>query len=525
MRADISKIITGVPEDLLQGISIVSRNYSKQDTLYYIQVIHKTLFDISLDQYLKINNLKKVVNQLLVALGDSPLRLFELFPEKYLLQILLEIHMLGIDIEPLLKAFKLYQLDNGLSILKSFGDYSDDKFIDSLLYFCSKLNKNRYQNNLTQIAISCAIANNLRAIQKILPSIHDTLSRISVYQAVFSGYLEQEKFQEAESIIKLVESSEDKASFYSELTENLLKAEKYDDAIVILRSQVHSLVKFAILVQIVLYYYRSKNMSIIDLLIDELIDLSKNIEDKNTQTMCIAELAQIEMILERPKELKIYVEEVFSRIENILDFEQGCKAFNYLFTTLIFYDYFAQANDILIDRWGGTACNGQSEVDPNHMTDVTCATLTLLKEIKKLSRVDEVKGASIHNAEIKRLYVAATNSIYLLDDNERRDYLLHHIALCYAENRFYDKALKIREKIKDQEYKNYISSNIPIIAIKHGKNKAALDLSAAIDVTNMKIETQLIISPQMAKKGYIIEANKFVENWIDYLSCNNNMNR
>ncbi|MEI8045820.1 MAG: hypothetical protein WCI92_00470 [Bacteroidota bacterium] len=497
--------------DLFQGQNISSN----EATLAIIASLHGKLYEVSLDETEKLKVVGILMNELLISTGNSPAKLFDLVPDKYLFQLLIDLHVLGVDIEPMLNGIDLNRHEQGLSVLLTLGDFADDKYVNSLIFFYSKLETQRCQNALLKIAENCVEANNHKKAKKMLHEIYLRDDRFFVIEAIFAAHLLKKEFDEAENITFQYKSYPKSAFLYSELAEAYLKNDLYDKAFEMLGHQDQPLIRFEVLVQIILYHIRTKNTLVVDVMIDEAVELVGDMDDLFIQSMCATELAEIEMIFGRPDELKMRVEDVLYRIDKVLDFEQGCLVFNYLFSSTIFYEYTAQAYDLLCEKWGGVGCNGGWMMDQNHTTDVSCAIFTILKQIKKLVRENEITNSSTNNSEIKRLCKVASDTVYFLDDTKVADELCNKITLSFAENGLFGLATKMT---LEWNCKNYIYSYMPLLALKRKRYKKALKLTEAIYVSKNKIETQLIMSPHLAKNGYKTEANQFVQNWVVSLS-------
>ncbi len=485
-----------------------------QNTLSIIANLHSKLYDISLDETEKLEIVGNLINDLELSTGNSPAKLFNLLPEQYLLQLLVELQTIGINIEPFLREINLVDIEVGLSVSLTFGDFSDEKFLKSLLFICTRLENENRQNALSKIAIECAKLFNYTAVDKILVDLNLPDYRTVVLDAVFESHLHNNEYEKAEGVINLTEDASDKASKYSELTERLNKYGLNKKVLDILPEQNDLLVKFEIFIQIILDYDRSKNTKVVDVLIEELIEMSKAVDDKYAQTMCINELAQLAMILGRPEELNDYIEDVLFRIDHLLDPNEGSLAFKYLFSTLIINDYFDQAYEILNSRWGRVDSNGNFRMVEAHVDDIKSAINAILLQIKKLTRENEISNFTTYDSEIKGLYNAAQNTISMLDDDSELDDLSYQIAISSAENGFFNEALTINEKISNKGYKNSVSKNIPLLALKKRMYKNAIDLSEKIPIDKLKVETQLIMAPLLTKNGYKTEADNFVQNWI-----------
>jgi hypothetical protein len=488
--------------------------FQVQNTLTIIANLHSKIFDISLDESEKLEIVGNLINDLMLSTGNTPAKLFDLLPEQYLLQLLIELQTTGINIEPFLRGINLVDIEVGLSVSLSLGDFSDEKFLKSLLFICTWLENENCQNTLSKIGIECAKVCNYTAVDEILVEINLPDYRTLILDAVFESHLNNKEYGEAEGMINLTETSSDKASKYSELTESLNKYGLNKKVLDMLPEQNDLLVKFEILIQIILDYHRAKNTMVIDVLIEELIDISKAVDDKYAQTMCINELAQLEMIMGRPEELKSYAEDVLYRVDQLLDSTEGNLAFTYLFSTLIINNYFAQAYEILKKRWGGVDSNGNFSMDGAHVDDIKCAINAILLQIQKLIKENELDNLNTDDSEIKGLYDASQSLLYMLFDDSELDDLLYQIAISSAENGFFNEALTISEKISNKGYKNSASKHIPLLALKKRMYKNAIDLSEKIAVHKIKIETQIIMSPLLTKNGYKIEADNFVQNWI-----------
>ncbi len=497
--------------DLFQG----QNTSSNEATLAIIANLYGKIYEVSLDETEKSKVVGNLMNELLISTGNSPKKLFDLVPDKYLFQLLIDFHVLGVDIEPMLIGIDLNRHEQGLSVLLTLGDFADDKYVNSLIFLYSKLETQRCQNALLKIAENCIEANNHKKAKKMLPQIDLRDDRIFVIEAMFAAHLLKKEFDEAENIIFQVKDYPKSAFLYTGLVEAYLKNDLYDKAFEILGHQDQPLIRFEVLVQIILHHIRIKSTKVVDVMIDEAVELVGDIDDLLIQTMCAAELSEIEMIFGRPDELKMRVEDVLYRIEKTLDFEQGCLVFNYLFSSAIFYEYTAQAYDLLRERWGGVGCNGGWMMDQNHTTDVNCAIFTILKQIKKLVREDEITNSSTNDSEIKRLYRVASETVYFLDDTKVADDLRNKITLSFTENGFFDLAAKMT---LEWNCKNTIYSYMPLLALKRRRYKKALKLTEAIYVSKTKIETQLIMSPHLVKNGYKTEADNYVQNWIVSLS-------
>ena len=149
-----------------------------------------------------------------------------------------------------------------------------------------------------------------------------------------------------------------------------------------------------------------------------------------------------------------------------------------------------------------------------HVDDIKSAINAILLQIKKLTRENEISNFTTYDSEIKGLYNAAQNTISMLDDDSELDDLSYQIAISSAENGFFNEALTINEKISNKGYKNSVSKNIPLLALKKRMYKNAIDLSEKIPIDKLKVETQLIMAPLLTKNGYKTEADNFVQNWI-----------
>jgi hypothetical protein len=484
---------------------------SFEATLSIIGTLHGKTYDVSMDETEKLKVVGILMNEVLISTGNSPAKLFDLVPDKYLFQLLIDLHVLGVDTEPMLNGIDLNRHDKGLSVLLTLGDFSNDKYVNSLISFYSKLETQRYQHVLLKIAENCIDADNYKMAKKMLHAIDLLDDRIFVIEAIFAVHVLKKEFDEAENVLFQLKDYPKSAFLYSELVEAYLKNDLYDKAIKMLGNQDQPLLRFEILLQIILHHIRTKNTMVVDVMIDEAVELIEKIDDLFIQTMCVAELAEIEMVSGRPEELKMRVKDVLYRIEKMLDFEQGCLVFNYLFSSAIFYEYTDQAYNLLREKWGGVGCDGGWMMDSNHKTDVNCAIFTILKQIKKLVRENEISNSSTNDTEINRLYCVASDTVNFLDDTKGADDLWNKIALSNAENGYFDLASKIT---LEWNCNRDIYTYMPLLAMKRGRYKKALILSKDIYVSKTKIETQLIMSPNLAKNGYQTEANNFVQNWI-----------
>ena len=82
-----------------------------QNTLSIIANLHSKLYDISLDETEKLEIVGNLINDLELSTGNSPAKLFNLLPEQYLLQLLVELQTIGINIEPFLREINLVDIE------------------------------------------------------------------------------------------------------------------------------------------------------------------------------------------------------------------------------------------------------------------------------------------------------------------------------------------------------------------------------------------------------------------------------
>jgi len=484
-------------------------------SVLYLTAIHMTIYDKGLTDELRKKHLQNLIGALLNTKGITPLVLFDAVPGKYLFQLLIDLRLLLVDIRPFLTGVDMNFHENDLSILRTLGDFSNDSFVDGLRFFYLKLDESRHRNAIVKIALACALAYNLNAVRKLLFYIEDTSDTFKVLEAAMTACLERKDLRVAVSLIGIADDVSVNAALIESLAEYYLEHDMYDQAIGIITEHKDKLVELAVTGKLIRYYIRLGKIDVVDLLIERAVDLSDCIDGMYMRAVFKAELAEIEMILGRKKELECRVEEVMNDIDSLLDFQYGCLAFSYLFSRLVINDYFPLADELLNRRWGISHKSSGERMNPNHDIEVKNALLMILKHISSLIIKNEVAGSAKRSVEIGRLYDTAHDAVLRLDDpSENRDYLLYEIGLSCAENGFSEKAYVNLRMMEDPDYKDHLSSEIPLWALNRRNMTGAVEFSGRIGIHKKKIETQLLMSPFLSKNGYTDEAFAFLNNWL-----------
>ena len=487
-------------------------------SVLYLAVVHMTLYDKGLADELRKKHLQNLIDSLLDTKGITPLVLFDTVPGRYLFQLLIDLRLLQIDIRPFLMGIDMNLHENDLSILRTLGDFSNDSFVDTLLFFYLKLDDGRHQNVITNIAFACAIACNLNAVRKLLFYIEDTSDTFKVLEAAMTACLNRNHLQEALSLIGIVDDVSVNVALIEYLADYYLEHDMYVQAIGIITHHNDRLIELAVTGKLIRYYVRLGKIDLVDVLIDRAVELSDCIDGMYMRAVFKAELAEIEMILGRKKELKCRVEAVMNDIETLLDFQDGCRAFSYFFSCLIINDYFPLADEMLTKRWGNSHKISRERMDPNHDIEVNCAVMMILKYIRSLIIKNDLAVSVKRSVEIGRLYDTAHDALLRLDDpSANRDCLLYEIGLSCAENGFSEKAYETLRMIEDPDYKNYLASEIPLWALRRKNMTGAVEFSQKIGIHKKKIETQLLMSPFLSKNGHPDEAFAFLSNWLHFV--------
>jgi len=495
---------------VLDHVVNLKERISESDLLLYIIGIHKVIFATDLSDDQKKGILSHLISDLTTSDQNIGRFLFEHVPNTFLFHILISLHNLGVDTEPLLQDVDLNLYENGLTNLQILGDFTDQKFIGTLLVFYKMLDNDRYQKALYNIAIAAAKVNNVGCCENIVKKIKDKENKTKVLISLATLYL---KSGETLKAFEIVEKSEDKAILLSNISRYLLKNNRYDEVLNLLKSYDDPVIKFEILLRLIHYHIDKHNLKVIDVLIDQAVEQSRNIDDYFVKAVNSAKLAEVEMTLDRKQEMKIHVSDVLFVIDTHLDFREGCLAFNDLFTRLVIAENYELADDLLTKRWTVMNCTGQIEFDGNHTTEVTHTILLMLLRIDELASEDY--GTS-QKMEIERLHACALTSLMFLRDILNQDYLLHEIAISYAKHGFYSETIEIRNNIGDKDYKNHLTMAIPMCALGNGDYEKALELACLIEVHRNKVDTQLVLSTVLAKNGFQKEAMDYIRNWAVY---------
>jgi len=172
---------------------------------------------------------------------------------------------------------------------------------------------------------------------------------------------------------------------------------------------------------------------------------------------------------------------------------------------------------LLRDRWGaGVSCTGQHLVDQNLDADIHQTVFSILARINRLVQQDQRMGTSHNDAEIAHLYECAFNTIQLLDDFSTEDYPLFQIACSYAQNGYFEKAVKTAHLITDKDYRIHIEMDTPLQALGRGYVEKAMELSSLIEAHSRKLEVQLIMTPFLSNNGFKSIAMDYLRSWSIY---------
>jgi tetratricopeptide (TPR) repeat protein len=496
-------------ESVLNRIVNFKERATELDYAIYIIGIYKVVFAVDLQNDQKKEILSQLVSNLTISDQNIGAILFEQVPNAFLFQMLIFLHNFGVNIEPLLRNVDLNLYENGLSQLQVLGDFTDQKFIENLLFFYKKLGKDRYQKALHDIAMAAAKANNVCGCVNLIKNIKDGNNKTEVLISLVNLNL---KLGETNKTFEIVEKSEEKTPLLSDISRFLLRNGHYEEVLNLLKSHDDPCIKFEILLRIIHYHIDRGEFKIIDVLLDQAIEQIRRIEDYFTKAICSSKLVEVEMRWGRDQEMNLHISDVLCSIDNQLDFKSGCLVFNDLFTRLVIDEKYELADVLLTKRWSGTICAGQIEFDVNHTTDVNHTILLIIKLINELASEDSVEN----KMEIERLHACTLTSLMFLRDTSGEDYLLHEIALSYSKHGYYSEALEILGNIEDKDYKNHLASAIPIYAAGKGDFEKALELVDKIDTHRIKVETQLTIATVLQKNGFHSEALEFIRNWTLY---------
>lgn len=517
---NIDAVLNCEPENISQVLDdIVAKGngeFSFESTILYMVALHRTVFTDDLPMSIKQEMSSHLTTCLSEGLMDSENSVFNLIPSTYLFQLLFSLRSIGVEIDQIIENIDLTLYEDGLANLFKFGNFNDASFIENLRYFYSKLNKDRHFHGLSGIAKASAQVHNFSSCEIFIPKIKDKQDKLEVVNSLALAYLECNETAKALELPDLIKDTKGRAFLLSNISGFLLKNGLSDFALNLLKTETDQLVRFEIVIQIIHYNINKDNHKIIYVLIDEAIQISRNIEDLYIKARCFAKLATIQMRLNWEQEIRIHIGDVIFIIEDNLNFKEGCMAFNNLFTQLVINDRFDIADDLLRKRWGGVNCFGQWEFDSNLSADINTAILKILKHIKKLVHEDERTICKTNQDEISRLYECTFRTISLLQDFSEEDYLLHEIACSQAENGFFDETIETQNLIKDKDYKKHVAIVTPLYACGRGYIEKAIGLTNAIEIHEHKSEAQLIMAPILFNNGFRNEAKHFLRSWAIY---------
>jgi hypothetical protein len=487
------------------------------DIVLSVVVLHKVVFLEERPTHQKRELVSIISDHLSQRLYHSEVSLADLFPDVYLIHLLFALRTEGIDCRPLLDGFDLNEHEQALLTYIKLCNNRSVAIIENLAFLKRKLKKDTYQRILLKVALQAARLDHTALGEKLYSLVKDTQSRLTITCELVIAFLANNDLLKALSFADHFKESQDRARLMSTISSFLLGKAAIEDVTEILKREVDPMVRFEILYCLTQYYITRNNQSACEILVDQCTEIIRNTVDPFTKAIYNSRLTNIEIKLGRENEARTFYGDALFIIENTLDFEESCKAFNNLLTELVTNDRYELADSLLRNRWGaGVCCTGQHQVDQNLDADIHQAVFSILTRLYRLVQQDQRMGTSHNDAEIAHLYGCAFNTIQLLDDFASEDYLLFQIACSYAQNGYYEKAVKTAHLIKDKDYKIFVEKEIPVLALEQGEIDQSIELTQEIEVHEQKLNLQLSISPAIAGKGLHQTSRDFLRNWAIY---------
>ncbi len=501
-------------ERLQQRLSLFDQSHRH---IPYLLLLHIVYYEADFNLTQKKKTIENLITQLSADIiqGSPRNQVMDFIPPYYCLQLLVDLHISGYDIERLIVNL---EIDPGSDLIVNFLEYGDcsvEGFPEALLFFARKLDPVWKEKDLylLEIAVACLGVYNFKGFHHINKNISKAeIKRIALNQAVMA-YVEKGEMEEAFMIINSFKPSVNNV-MYLDMSIVLAKQGKID-LIRQIRQNVSSPEQLiGVLCGLIAYHFYNEDISAAREFLKEAYQILGKIRNRFVRTMRNIDLIDFTFLTGDTRKADIEIEQIIPFIECLPDKRhEKTVARRILLIQLIKHNRSVLAKRLNI-QWNKTDADEEAPYLMQHNMD---ADLQLVLEhelrVVSTSRRQDMLSGYISKYDPVKYYNTAFKIAELKGSDEEKSESLLVIAKHQARSGLYNLATETKVRMPVDSYHEPIEVTMPLYAISHGNIIEAKGFAQLIRDEKQRLAIQLCMSPFLEKSNHRQIANEFIRDW------------
>lgn len=510
-------VSSGTPmeiERIQQRLSLFDQSHRH---IPYLLLLHIVYYGTDFKEVQKKQSIENLLAQLYFEIihGSPRNQLMDFIPPYYCLQLLIDLHISGYDIERLIVNL---EIDPGSDLIVNFLEYGDcsvEGFPEALLFFAGKLDpvwkeKDQY---LLEIAVACLGVYNFKGFHHININISKAeIKRIALNQAVMA-YVEKGEMEEAFKVINSFKPSVNNV-MYLDMSIVLAKQGKID-LIRQIRQNVSSPEQvIGVLCGLIAYHFYNDDISAAREFQKEAYEILGKIRNRFVRTMRNIDLIDFTFLTGDIRKADIEIERIIPSVECLPDKRyEKTVARRILLIQLIRHNRSDQAKQLNI-QWNKTDADEKAPYLMQHIMDADLQrALEHELRIVSTSRRQDLLSDHFSKYDPVKYYDTAFKIAELKGSDEEKAESLLVIAKHQARSGLYSMATETKARMPVDSYHEPIEVTMPLYAISHGNMNEATGFAHLIRDEKQRLAIQLCMSPVLEKSNHRQIANEFMRDW------------
>jgi hypothetical protein len=499
----------------------------------YILLIHIIFYNPDL----KLPQKKEILNKLISELYKYVIKkavnnpLNDFIPSYYVMSLLIDLHISGYNVKPLILNLKIDPVENPLISVKKYGDYSIEGFPEALAFFSEKLvfyrdarsklldifhKESNYNSFLSEIAQFAVLANNLSGYNHIFKKIKDKESKSNAQLFAANVHAERKEISEAIRIAESTADLREKWFIYRDISFQLLEKDQIEVVLEMYRNTTFPEIKSVMVANTVNHYIQKQIIGKAMHKLEEAYDLNKLIKDNFYETINFCYLFDFEFRLGRKPDALKNLERAIFNITNILKPPDDKFAFDFLIYRLAINNQFDKVNELMQNKYS----NPDQFDDWERIYQTYKVYQIIIDSILRIidSRIRARKQQTRINQSMMQIdyYETAKTLAEMIPVFNYQEETFLKIALHYAKHGFYNEAKELLPKISEESYRQKLEMECPIYAVINGDIEESINLANSITNNKLRTEILLAMSPHLAKQNHYKKSLEFMREWAVY---------
>ncbi len=483
----------------------------------YFLLLHMVYYEADF----KAAQKKKIIRNLLLQFysdiiqGSPRNQLLDFIPAYYCLQLLIDLHLSGYNIEPLIVNMEIEPGSEMIVHFLEHGDCSTAGFAEALMFIAGKLDPVWKEKDLylLEIANACVRVYNFTAFDHIYQSIGKVeIKQIALNQAVMA-YVERGRIQEAFKIIHSLKPSKNNV-MYLDMSVILAKQGKIELICKIMQDVSAPEQVAGVNCGLMAYHLYNDDSPAARAILEKAFHLSGRIRNRFVRIMRRLNLIDFAFLTGDTMKADSEIEQTISDIEHLLTKEnEKIAARRILLIMLIKHNRSDRAKQLNIE-WNKTDQDEEAPYLMQHSMDADLQ-LALEHELRLVTasrRQDSLPGF-VRKEDPARYYNTAFKIAELIESDTERPESLLAIAKHQAGSGLYDLASETKARMPVDSYHEPVEVTMPLYAISHGDVKEATAFANQIRDEKQRLAIRLCMSPFLEKNNHRKLANEFIREW------------